>query len=165
MHVIFNLLLILFIDSQLKAFADKHGIPVPEPRKRDTILQKLRSNYEAIAKKAGEAASYPGNWLYGSWSESGKCIRPSTLPIFSSSPDLKEWLDLHGIPAPQPSTRDKLIASVRRNARITSLKMADMQVSASKSAAAAAETLSDKLLESWSDSRKSPPIGCSSNWH
>ena len=32
--------------------------------------------------------------------------------------------------------------------------MADMQVSASKSAAASAEILSDKLLDSWSDSRK-----------
>jgi len=32
-------------DSQLKAFADKHGIPVPQPRKRDTLLQKIRANY------------------------------------------------------------------------------------------------------------------------
>ncbi|TVY83192.1 Meiotic sister chromatid recombination protein [Lachnellula suecica] len=124
-------------DSQLKAFADKHGIPVPQPRARDTILQKLRSNYETIAKKAGETASYPGNWLYSTWSES----------------DLKEWLDSHGIPAPQPSTRDKLIASVRRNARVASLKMADLQASASKSAEAATQTLSDKLLDSWSDSQ------------
>jgi hypothetical protein len=37
--------------------------------------------------------------------------------------------------------------------------MADMQSSASKSASDAAQTLSDKLLESWSDSRKnSTPI-------
>jgi len=123
-------------DSALKAFADKHDIPVPQPRARDTLIAKLRSNYETIAK-AGETAAYPGNWLYESWTES----------------DLKEWLDSHGIPAPQPTTRDKLIASVRRNARIASLKMADMQASASKSAAAATETLSDKLLDSWSDSQ------------
>ncbi|KAH8663012.1 putative stress response protein ish1 [Tricladium varicosporioides] len=124
-------------ESQLKAFADKHGIPVPQPRKRDTILQKLRSNYESVAQKAGETASYPGNWLYETWSES----------------DLKEWLDTNGIPAPQPTTRDKLIASVRRNARVASLKMADLSASASKSAADATQTLSDKLLESWSDSQ------------
>lgn len=60
------------IESQLKAFCDKHDIPVPQPRKRDTLLQKARSNYEAVAKKVGETASYPGNWLYESWSESGK---------------------------------------------------------------------------------------------
>jgi len=69
--------------------------------------------------------------------------------------DLKEWLDTHGIPAPQPSTRDKLIASVRRNSRIASLKLSDQAASASSSAAAAAQTLSDKLLDSWSDSRGS----------
>jgi len=124
-------------DSQLKAFADKHNIPVPQPRKRDTILQKLRSNYETVAQKAGETASYPGNWLYQTWSES----------------DLKEWLDTHGIPAPQPSSRDKLVASVRRNARLASLRMSDTAASASKSASGAAQTLSDKLLDSWSDSQ------------
>ncbi|TVY90045.1 Stress response protein [Lachnellula willkommii] len=124
-------------DSQLKAYADKHGIPVPQPRVRDTTLQKIRSSYETVAKKAGETASYPGNWLYETWSES----------------DLKEWLDSHGVPAPQPSTRDKLIASVRRNARVASLKMADLQASASQSAEAATQTLSEKLLDSWSDSQ------------
>ncbi|KAF7860684.1 hypothetical protein EAF04_008202 [Stromatinia cepivora] len=124
-------------DSQLMAFADYHHIPVPHPRRRDSILQKIRSNYDSIAKKAGETAAYPGNWLYETWSES----------------DLKEWLDTHGIPAPQPSTRDKLIATVRRNARVASLKSADVQASASASASAATESLSEQLLNAWSDSQ------------
>lgn len=141
-------------ESQLKAFCGKHDIPVPQPRKRDTILQKARSNYETIAKKVGETTSYPGNWLYETWSESGKV--PINLFKLNSNIliDLKEFLDSHGIPAPQPSTRDKLIASVRRNARVASLKMADMQASVSKSASDATQTLSDQLLDSWSDSRK-----------
>jgi len=124
-------------DSQLKTFADKHDIPVPQPRKRDTLLQKIRSNYETVAQKAGETASYPGNWLYQSWSES----------------DLKEWLDERGIPVPQPTSRDKLIANVRRNSRLASLQASDLAASASKSAAAASQTLTDKLLDSWSDSQ------------
>lgn len=90
-----------------------------------------------MAKKVGETAAYPGNWLYETWSES----------------DLKEWLDTHGFPAPQPTARDKLIASVRRNSRLASLKAAEASALASASAAAAAETLSDKLLDSWSDSQ------------
>lgn len=61
---------------------------VPQPRKRDTLLQKARANYDVVAKKAGEATAYPGNWLYETWTES----------------DLKEWLDTHGFPAPQPTT-------------------------------------------------------------
>ncbi|KAL3427984.1 Meiotic sister chromatid recombination protein 1 [Phlyctema vagabunda] len=124
-------------DSQLKAFADRHNIPVPQPRKRDTLIQKIRSNYESAAKKAGETASYPGDWLYHTWSES----------------DLKEWLDERGVPVPQPSSRDKLIASVRRNSRVASLRLADAQASASKSAAATVQTLSDSLLDAWSDTQ------------
>jgi hypothetical protein len=124
-------------DSQLKAFADKHGIPVPQPRQRDTLLQKIRLGYETAAKKAGETVAYPGNWIYETWSES----------------DLKEFLDSHGIPAPQPSTRDKLIASVRRNARLASLKLAESSASAAASAKATTETLSDALLDAWSDSQ------------
>lgn len=124
-------------DSSLKAFADYHHIPVPQPHKRDSLLQKLRANYDTIAKKADATIHYPGDWLYQSWSES----------------DLKEWLDEHGVPAPQPTTRDKLIATVRRNSRLAGLKMSEAQASASKSAKAATETLSDQLINAWSDSQ------------
>ena len=55
-------------DSQLKAFCDKHNIKVPQPRTRDVMLQHIRSNYESVARKAGETAAYPGDWLYESWS-------------------------------------------------------------------------------------------------
>lgn len=107
-----------------------------------------RQNYDAIAKKTGEYASYPGDWLYSTWSES----------------DLKEFLDARGIPAPQPSTRDKLIAHVRRNARLASVNMSSAAsaasasyssgtVQASKSAASAQASLSDALFDAWSDSK------------
>lgn len=142
-------------ESQLKAFADKHGIPVPQPRKRDTLLANVRSNYETVAKKTGDVAAYPGNWLYETWSES----------------DLKDWLDSHGIPAPQPTDRDKLIASVRRNSRLAGLKAESaassaqsvansasqaaqsVASSASQSAQAAAASLADSMIESWDDSK------------
>ncbi|GAB7349904.1 hypothetical protein MBLNU459_g0594t1 [Dothideomycetes sp. NU459] len=123
-------------ESQLKSFLDYHGIPNPTPRTRDSLLQSARSGYSAAANKVGETAAYPGNWLYESWSES----------------DLKAWLDERGIPVPQPSTRDKLIASIRRNARTASNKAAEAASSASSAAAGAQQTLSDQLLNSWSDS-------------
>ncbi|KFZ13430.1 hypothetical protein V502_06619 [Pseudogymnoascus sp. VKM F-4520 (FW-2644)] len=124
-------------DSQLKAFADKHGIPVPQPRKRDDLLHKIRYDYETIAKKAGDSISYPGNWLYETWSES----------------DLKEWLDTHGIPAPQPATRDKLIASVRRNSRLATLKAQSSMTAAQKEAQKAADSISDSIIANWDDSK------------
>jgi len=119
-------------DSQLKEFCDKHDIPVPQPRKRDTLLSKARSNYDSVAKKLGEAAAYPGNWLYQTWSES----------------DLKEWLDTHGFPAPQPTTRDSLVAAVRRNSRLAYLRAQEQSVNTQKAYA----SLTDKLIDAWSES-------------
>ncbi|KAJ0268210.1 hypothetical protein COL940_013614 [Colletotrichum noveboracense] len=124
-------------DSQLKAFCDTHDIPVPQPRQRDTILSKARSSYETVAQKAGETAAYPGNWLYETWSES----------------DLKEWLDTHGFPAPQVTNRDKLIASVRRNSRLAYLKAQEQAASASASAQQAYATLTDMVIDAWSESQ------------
>ncbi|KAK8212517.1 hypothetical protein IWZ01DRAFT_433189 [Phyllosticta capitalensis] len=124
-------------DSQLKAFLDRNGIPAPQPRTRDTLLKTARENYETVAKKIGETASYPGDWLYESWSES----------------DLKAWLDERGYPAPQPSTRDKLIAAVRRNSRLATENIKAAQASAAASASAAQHSLTDALLDAWSDSQ------------
>ncbi|OKL62655.1 hypothetical protein UA08_01638 [Talaromyces atroroseus] len=124
-------------ESRLKAFLDRHGIPAPQPRRRDTLLRAARENYDTIAKKIGETAAYPGNWLYEEWTES----------------DLKEWLDTHGWPAPQPTTRDRLIAAVRRQSRLASLAAKQAAASVSSSAAAAQHTLSEALFEAWSDSQ------------
>lgn len=57
-------------ESQLKAFLDRHGIPNPTPRTRDALLSQVRNNYQNVAEKLGESASYPGNWLYESWTDS-----------------------------------------------------------------------------------------------
>lgn len=101
------------------------------------MVRAARENYESVAKKVGETASYPGNWLYEQWSES----------------DLKEWLDERGWPVPQPSNRDKLIASVRRNSRLTSLQARSISASAAASAEAAQASLSEELFHAWSDSK------------
>ncbi|MCJ1361119.1 hypothetical protein MMC16_000216 [Acarospora aff. strigata] len=124
-------------DSQLKSFLDKNGIPAPQPKKRDSLLATARDNYDTVAKKLGETAAYPGNWLYETWTES----------------DLKEYLDERGVPVPQPTSRDKLVASVRRHARLSSLNMKNTAASASSSAESAKESLSDALFDSWSDSQ------------
>jgi len=124
-------------DSQLKSYADKHGIPVPQPRTRDSLLKTVRENYQTAANKVGETAAYPGNWLYETWSES----------------ELKSFLDERGIPVPQPSTRDSLIASVRRNSYIASKNSASAASAASASIASAKASLSDAVFDAWSDSQ------------
>lgn len=124
-------------ESQLKSFLDYHSIPNPSPRTRDSLLHTARSNYQSAAKKAGETASYPGDWLYSQWSDS----------------DLKAWLDERGIPAPQTGSRDNLIASIRRNSYVASQEANKRFNSASSQAAAAQESLSNQLLDSWSDTQ------------
>lgn len=143
-----NNLSISWTESSLKSFLDHNNIPSPQPRTRDNLLTTARQNYDAIAKQLGEYASYPGDWLYSTWSES----------------ELKEFLDERGIPVPQPSTRDKLIAHVRRNARLSSLNLSAAASAASasyssgvsqasKSAASAQSSLSEALFDAWSDSQ------------
>ncbi|KAM5430684.1 hypothetical protein McanMca71_005240 [Microsporum canis] len=123
-------------DSQLKAFLDRHGIPCPQPKKRDTLLSTARRNYESIAQTLGQSVNYPGNWLYEHWSES----------------ELKEYLDSHGFPVPQPTSRDKLIAAVRRNSRRAGIESRKSASAASASMAAAQETLTEALFNAWSES-------------
>lgn len=124
-------------DSQLKAFADKQGIPVPQPRQRDSLIAAVRNNYQSVAEKAKETYNYPGDWLYSSWSDS----------------DLKAWADERGYKVPQPSSRDSLIATIRRQSRLASLNAQGAYASASSAAANAQQSLSDALLDSWSDSQ------------
>lgn len=100
------------------------------------MLSTAREHYEAIAQKLGQTSAYPGNWLYEHWSES----------------DLKEWLDSHGVTVPQPTTRDKLIAQVRRHARLASLQAQRASETTSSSIAAAQESLSEALFNAWSES-------------
>jgi len=124
-------------DSQLKAFCDYHGIPNPSPRTRDSLLSTVRSNYQSAANKAGETAAYPGNWLYAQWSDS----------------DLKSWCDERGIPVPQTGNRDSLIASIRRHSYVAAQEANKKYNSATQQASNAQESLSNQLLESWSDSQ------------
>ena len=85
----------------------------------------------------GETASYPGDWLYSAWSES----------------EFKAWLDKYGIPVPQPTTRDKLVAAVRRNSRLGYLKASQEAASISASAQAAYATLTDMVIDAWGESQ------------
>lgn len=120
----------------MKDFLDRHGVACPQPTKREALLAAARHNYEHIAQSLGQTSFYPGNWLYEQWSES----------------ELKSYLDKHGIPVPQPTTRDKLIATVRRTSYQASVRAKNEYAAKAQSLAAAQESLSDALFQSWSES-------------
>lgn len=134
-------------ESNLKAFLDKNGIPTPNPRTRDSLLSTARDNYNTVANKMGDAAAYPGSWVFDEWSDS----------------DLKAWLDARGYPVPQGSTRNKLVAAVRRNSRWASLNAQDAVTIATQKAKTAgqqaysaassvASEVSDSFFDTWSES-------------
>jgi len=124
-------------ESQLKAFCDRHGIPVPQPRNRDSLLKVVRENYQSTANKISETVAYPGNWLWENWSDS----------------ELKAWCDERGIPVPQNGKRDQYIAAVRRNSRVASNNLSAWSSSLASSAAAATQSISDALFDTYSDSQ------------
>lgn len=124
-------------ESQLKSFCDHHGIPSPQPRTRDSYLKSVRENYQSIANKAGETAAYPGDWLFKSWSDS----------------DLKSWCDERGINVPQGTKRNQLIAKVRRNSKVASDTLSSWSASVSSSASSATQSISDAVLDTWSESQ------------
>lgn len=123
-------------DSQLKALCDKQGIPVPANSNRDVLISKARRSYEVGSKAAGETLSYPGDWLYQSWSDS----------------DLKKWLDTNGIPAPQGSKRNALVAAVRRNSHLAYLKAQEREAKARAQAKSAYAKVTDEVIDAWSES-------------
>jgi hypothetical protein len=97
----------------------------------------VRSNYQKAATTLNEYYSYPGDWVYQSWSNS----------------ELKAWADERGIAVPQPTKRDQLIAAVRRNSRAASLNLQSWSSAVASSAAAATQSVADAVFDTWSDSQ------------
>jgi hypothetical protein len=90
-----NWILDSWTDSQLKSFLDYHNIPNPTPRNRDSLLQSARSAYSNMVSTGSSVYDS----IFGSWTDS----------------DLKAWCDAHGVPVPQGSTKESMLASLRKN--------------------------------------------------
>ncbi|KAI5294487.1 hypothetical protein KEM52_003907 [Ascosphaera acerosa] len=122
-------------DTALKKFLDRHGVTAPAKKDHNALLQAAIDSYDAIATKAGETARYPGDWLYETWSDS----------------QLKEYLDKRGYRVPQHSTRDRMIAAVRRVGFLASKKYDEKYSQAASAAKSAKDGISDAALQKWSD--------------
>lgn len=114
-------------DSQLKSFLDYHNIPNPTPRNRDSMLQTARGAYSNIASIGPSAY----DTLFGSWQDS----------------DLKAWCDERGIPVPQGSTKESMLASLRKNTK----SFTDQAKAAFNELTS--QSVGDKIFDSWSESQ------------
>ena len=120
-------------DSQLKAFLEAHGVRIPQPREHEKLVSTAKDAYEKLAKRLGETVAYPGNWVYNQWSDS----------------DLRAWLEERGWSVPEHTTRDQLIARVRRNSRLATLHAKWL----SRSARSLGDSVGDTLFDAWSESQ------------
>lgn len=114
-------------DSQLKSFLDYHNIPNPTPRNRDSMLTTARGAYSNIASIGPSAY----DTLFGSWQDS----------------DLKAWCDARGIPVPQGSTKESMLASLRKNTHSFT------EQAKAKFNDLTSQSVGDKVFDSWSESQ------------
>lgn len=113
-------------DSQLKSFLDYHKIPNPTPRNRDSLLQTARGAYSNIASIGPSAY----DTLFANWQDS----------------DLKAWCDTKGIPVPQGSTKESILAQLRKNT-------ASFTEQAKQKLNDITSQTGDKVFDSWSESQ------------
>lgn len=76
----------------------------------------------------------------------GSLHRSRQLYVFTCLSSVLAFADTH-------HQRDKLIASVRRNSRLAYLRMQEQTESTKKGAQEAYAALTDKLIDSWSESQ------------
>jgi len=94
-------------------------------KSKDYLVQSVKTGWTDTADTVNDAYSSVSNWIFDTWTES----------------QLKSFCDYHGIPSPQPRTRDSLLKTAREN----------YQSIADKTG----ETIAypgDWLFQSWSDS-------------
>lgn len=112
-------------DSELKQWLDKNGIESPQNGKRDELLALARKNQ---AKLTGDTFSASVTSMYGAATASvasaystatsavvdtAGTVADKLMATWSDS-RLKAFLDARGVPCPQNTKRDELLAKVRR---------------------------------------------------
>jgi hypothetical protein len=123
--------------TELKEWADKNGIKVPQGSKRNELIaiarkhraQLVGDNVSYSAKSAASKASASGESAFGAaTSSAGNAYARATDDAQLKAEDafnraisawsdsrLKAFLDSRGVPVPQSGKRDELIAAVRLN--------------------------------------------------
>ena len=113
-------------DSQIKEWADKHGIKVPQGSKRNELLALARKHrYQLVGDNVlSSAASGFGAATTNANNQFAKATDDAQLKsedAFNqavgtwSDSRLKAFLDARGVPVPQGGKKDELVKQVRLN--------------------------------------------------
>jgi hypothetical protein len=87
--------------AQLQKYLSQKGEDVKKGTEsnKDALVKQIQSTWTETADRANEGYSSVKDWIFDTWTES----------------QLKSFCDYHGIPAPQPRTRDSLLTTARQN--------------------------------------------------
>lgn len=113
-------------DSQIKDWADKNGIKVPQGSKRNELiaLAKKHRNQLTGDKVSSSAVSAYGAATSKAGNEYAKATDDASLKSQGTFDDvvatwsdsrLKAYLDARGVPVPQGGNKDELVKQVRLN--------------------------------------------------
>ena len=113
-------------DSQIKEWADKNGIKVPQGSKRNELLalaRKHRSNLmdgnvaSSASSAFGAATTKAGNQYAQATDDAQLKSDDAFQSVVGTWSDsrLKAFLDARGVPVPQGGKKDDLVAAVRLN--------------------------------------------------
>lgn len=111
-------------DSELKKWADKNGINVPQGSTRNELLAIARKNRAYLADDTYSAsmssfADHATSSVGSAYSKATDTVHEYSQAVFDSAVNtwsdsrLKEYLDSRGVPVPQGTKRDELLAKVR----------------------------------------------------
>jgi hypothetical protein len=127
-------------ESDLKEYLDERGIPVPQPYTRDKLISHVRRNARLASQKSSSAASAASASYSSGVSQASKSAASAQASLSDalfdawSDSKLKEFLDSHGVPVPQGSKKNELIALARKH-------RADLEGKASSASGSAASAL------------------------
>lgn len=160
-------------NSQVKEWADAHGLKAPQASKKDELksfarrhskllkqdLDQYSKQLEQAKAKFHKQVDLASQDLYD---KSGK-IKDNVMEQWSNS-QLKAFADVHGLDAPQANDKDKVKAFARRHKKLLQSDVDDYINQASKTAqpylskateaiAQAGNEFFDSSVEMWQDSK------------
>lgn len=125
--------------AQLQKYLSLKGEEVKKgtEKNKDSLIEQVKASWTETEDRAGDAYTSVRDWIFDTWTES----------------QLKEFCDYHGIPAPQPRTRDSVLKTARENYQTVANKLGE---TAAYPGDWLFQTWSDSDLKSWLDQRGIP---------
>lgn len=98
-----------WLTSSLQNFLHKNGINFGKKSTKQELLDLVKEKYDQIVNDNGVTGSYPGDWLYESW----------------SLDEAKKWLEDHEIEFDPSHKKEELVNTVKENSYLASLEVID----------------------------------------